>query len=192
MENAIFTLVGMGVTFLLNLLVTWQKNQHDLEKLKLENNHKLTQETYQKIFQKKIEVYMELHNRLRKHELNLLTIGFIEHDFNEYEGHIITEITEDKINVSLINGLNDYFKDNIFYVSETLEKKFSEINLALQKNEELFKYEIYEGMIDYSNLSGEEEKNVKDFYGEHKDKILDLFKLIENEISILKKKINFD
>ena len=127
MENVAYTLLGIAVTFLAILIVTWQKNQHELEKLKLDNNYKLTQETYQKIFQKRIEVYMELHNKLRQHKLNLITVGFLDYDYNDYEGHIVTEITEDRINVSLINNLNDYFQENIFYVSEELEKKFSEI-----------------------------------------------------------------
>lgn len=54
MDNVEYTLLGAAVTFLATLFTIWQKNQHELEKLKLENNHKLTQTTYQELFKKRL------------------------------------------------------------------------------------------------------------------------------------------
>lgn len=185
------TLAGTLITYTFNLLSQSKKNKHELDKLKEEQRYKISQESFQKMFDKKIETYTALHEKLLRHKINLLEVGFYNHDYNEIEGETYTQVEEANIIKDLLLELSNYFNKNIFYVSKELEEKFFELNLALILSDKLFDFEIHEGSVDTSNLTEETYAENQKFYTEHKVKIENLISLIESEIKIIKSNINF-
>ncbi|MEA3354452.1 MAG: hypothetical protein U9Q33_11605 [Campylobacterota bacterium] len=95
-NEALWVLTGTVVGYLFNFLTQTIQNVHELKKLEINNKFKLSEATYQKLFEKKIDVYIELHKKLMAHKSNLLNVGFFEYDYNDYEGHIESEISDIK------------------------------------------------------------------------------------------------
>jgi hypothetical protein len=189
---AIFTIIGALLTHVYNIYFQSQNNKHELDKLKEEQRYKISQESFQKMFDKKIETYTALHEKLYKHKINLLEVGFYDHDYNDIEGETYTQVTEANVIKSLLVELSNDFNKNIFYVSKELEEKFLELNLALLLNDKLFDYDIHEGHLDISNITEETYEDNRIFYKKHKLRIDNLISLIEKEIKTIKSNVNFD
>lgn len=197
--QAIIALIG-SFTGLLGIIITFYSKHRDanikdreleLKKSQFESDkqHQITKETYQKIFEKKILLYKQLHSILLQYNNRLHDIG-IEIAYGYKAGEIITE---DKIVIKSFTEILSLLEENIFFLSNNLEKEYRKINDHYKKalfdfeaNKQLGVYGGYEEVEDDALM----QSNSK-FYNEHKEDMRHLFNLIESEIKKMKQEIGF-
>jgi len=194
--TAIFTLISsiltLSVGYFFNLKSQDKKNVQDLKIKELEQKYKISQETYQKLFDKRIEVYNNLHNKLYSHKKNILNIGREIEEDDDFGRTTFTRIKEQDVYIAFIKELCEFLEVNIFYISKELETNFVNISLPFElKNSMNSDIWMFFNM-DNDDLKKEFERVDEKFYIQHQKDINNLIKLLEDEIKIIKKNIDFN
>jgi hypothetical protein len=194
--TAIFTLISSLATITLgyafNLKSQSKKNEQELELKKVELKHKISEETYKKLFEKKIETYNTLHKMLQDHKKTILNIGREEENIDEYGRFIMVKIEEQNVYIEFIQNLAKYLESNMFYISKKVENKFTGIFLPLKsKDIDLSDMWLF-GNYDHFEMEEESDKINKEFYEKYRKDINDLFELFDVEIKSIKERIDFD
>jgi len=194
--TAIFTLISSILTLIVgyffNLKSQDKKNVQDLKIKELEQKYKISQETYQKLFDKRIKVYNNLHNKLYSHKKNILNIGREIEEDDDFGRTTFTRIKEQDVYITFIKELCEFLEVNIFYISKELETNFVNISLPFElKNSKNSDIWIFSNM-DNDDLKKEFERVDEKFYIQHQKDINNLIKLLEDEIKLIKKNIDFN
>ena len=162
------------------------------KQFEIEKKHQVSKETYQKIFDKKLRVYKQLHSKLIHYNNRLHDIGLEYYGYDE-DGPIHDIVTEEEVTVKSLKDILSYMKENIFFMSEDLEKEYRKINsqykTALQGFEADMNLGVYGG--DHRAIESELMHSNKEFFTKHKAEIETLYSLIESEIVQVKRDIGF-
>lgn len=194
--TAIFTLISsiltLSIGYFFNLKSQDKKNTQDLKIKELEQKYKISQETYQKLFDKRIEVYNNLHNKLYSHKKNILNIGREIEEDDDFGRTTFRRIKEQDVYITFIKELCEFLEVNIFYISKELETNFVNISLPFElKNSRNSDIWMFSNM-DNDDLKKEFERVDEKFYIQHQKDINNLIKLLEDEIKLIKKNIDFN
>ena len=98
------------------------------EQLKLDKQHQITKETYQKLFSQKIELYMKLQSIINDFYNGLRTIGNEFYDFDEIDGHIMYKVSGNEIIQKLFKSLETELENNTFIVSNSLYEQYQKVS----------------------------------------------------------------
>lgn len=162
------------------------------EQFELDKKHQISKETYQKVFDKKLRVYKQLHLKLIHYNNKLHNIGLEYRGYDE-DGPFEDVVTEEEVKVKSLTDILSYMEENIFFMSEALEKEYRKINthykIALKGFEEDMSLGVYGS--DHRVIESELMHSNKEFFTKHKAEIEVLYSLIESEIVQLKRDIGF-
>lgn len=192
--SAFFTLLSSLLTMALGFFFTQRtQTKKDIKELKIkeiELKHKISEATYQKLFEKRIETYNNLHKIVDYHNKNILNIGRYKED--EVGVPYIVTIEEQDIYIEFIKAVTNELESNMFYISNKLENKFLDISLPFTsdniKKSDIFMFANYGD----DELEEEARKINIEFYQKHKKEIIELINLLDEEIKIIKEKIDFN
>lgn len=188
--SAFFVLATAIVGHFFNIKLQNSKNLQEVELKKVEQEYNISKDTYQKLFEKKISIYSELHKMLLSHKQKMLTIGM--EDYNVDEDGFRTQYIIDRkqIFIDFIQNLNNILKENMFYVSKEIEDKFLDISLSLEHGNLTVHNGFMLGYIDDSDIEKILENIQEEFFTKHNKNIENLISSFEDEIKIIKKKID--
>lgn len=194
--TAFFTLLSSVITlilgYLFNLISQSKKNKQELKLKELEQKHKISEETYQKLFNKRIEIYNELYNMLMVHNNNTLSIGKEDLTEDEHGLAILYTIEEKTVYINFIKEINRYLSSGLFYISEELETILLKIILPLNQITNKIQLDFHIGAIDDTNIEEVVDQLNTDFFKEHSENIKELINLLKEESKEIKLKVNFN
>jgi len=162
------------------------KAELEKQKLQIEHFHQVSQPTYQKLFEKKINIYQELIDIELKHDKILIDKN-IENEDDYYE------------NIDLfINELNDIeriISNNKLFISNKLIEAYEK----LKEKEETFNSKFkdlalahYTNLIDDDFYKKENKKIKQTIYEKTKKEFSNFHNILANDIQKIKTKINLD
>jgi hypothetical protein len=211
-DVAITMLVILGTIYLIkqaiqlliskNLEIVKSQNNKEIEKLKseldkqkqqLEHIHQVSQVTYQKLFEKKIEIYQSLLQVLQKYKIKE------KENYNPFEdsGDTIYKHREDSF--TEIKEIEHIIEGNQLYISNKLLKKYEalirKIDDSNSKFDELSIYLYQSNMndVEYENYEyTEKQKIYNEIYKKVEAEFLNFKEVLHDDISTIKKKINLD
>lgn len=194
--TAIFTLISsiltLSVSYFFKLKSQDKKNVQDLKIKELEQRQKISQDTYQKLFEKKIEVYNTLHTKLYSHKRNILNIGREIEENDDFGKITFTTIKKEDVYIDFIKEICEFLEKDIFYISKELETNFVNISLPFE-SKNLMTSDIWMFYnMDDDDLEKEFAKVDKKFYLQYEKDVSSLIKLLEDEIKLIKKNIDFN
>ncbi len=153
----------------------------------LEKKYQISKETYQKIFDKKIDVYQSLYNEIHKFKKQVYEIGKYFDDVDGYGNLTIEQLTIENVNVSALLRIFKLIDENHFLISTELMEDYQRIYDLYRKSTQEFEFMNDVGAIDNPK---EQWQNIRaDFFGQYKKVINDFFNQIENEIKKMKQVI---
>jgi len=191
MEVGVISLIG-ALTGLVSIIggfwIDRLKSKNDLEKFKYDKKHQISKETFQKIFDKKWLLFKKLSHMMDEYRYKRAGIGLYEYE-GQYEDK---KIYEYEIAIIYLKKILTEIKKDIFYISNSLEKKYRSLDIKLQRVEIDLEYD---NKTIYSSDS-EVQETVSDqtdekFFKEHKKEIEEFFSSIEEEIEKVKGNIEF-
>jgi len=205
-ETAIFIIISFFIiTYILKQVIPmWintaikeeeTKNNKEIEKLKseldkqkqqLEHMHQVSQVTYQKLFKKKIEIYLELINIKLEHN-KILIYSNIETEDDYYDN---IDLYIDELNdVEKIIDPNELFISNeLLEVYEKLKEKKETLNFKFKD----LALAHYNNPIDDISYEEETQKIKQIIYEETKKEFSNFHNILANDIQKIKIKINLD
>jgi len=186
-------IIGSG-TGLISIFCTYYikfiELKNKTEQLKLDKQHQITKETYQKLFSQKIELYITLQSIINDFYNGLRTIGNESYDFDEINGYMMYKVSGNEIIQKLFKSLETELENNTFIVSNSLYEQYQKISKPfkeLQNDIDNVK-EGYDDEDAHSFYS----KNSYKFHKNNKVEIKNFLKLINDEIKEIKNQIGFN
>jgi len=188
-------MIKKGISALIAKEIEELKAELEKQKLQIEHFHQVSQPTYQKLFEKKINIYQELikishkYTIKRKESYNsspLEDVSDISYQNIQFYFDEIKEIEK------TIEGNQLYITIKLLEVYEKLIIKIDEFNSDLN---ELSLYLYHSNMNDIEYNTHEEKEKEKIYakiYNETKLEFKEFNKILNNDILKIKKKINLD
>jgi len=172
-----------------------KKIESELKKYeqRLEHLHQVSQVTYQKLFEKKIEIYQSLLQVLQQYKIKE------KENYNPFEdsGDTIYEHREDSF--TEIKEIEHIIEGNQLYISNKLLKKYEalirKIDDSNSKFDELSIYLYQSNMndVEYENYEyTEKQKIYNEIYKKIEAEFSKFKEVLHDDISTIKKKINLD
>ena len=208
-ETAIFIIISFFIiTYILKQVIPmWintaikeeeTKNNKEIEKLKseldkqkqqLEHMHQVSQVTYQKLFEKKINIYQNLIKTRTRYTEEYKNKGVLQEinvtDFSEIE----------QLRIEELNAIEDIIKDDKLFISNELLEIYEKVIEGKEKFDSEFAelaLTIYKNNIDDPyNEYGRDEIYTK-IYKQTAALFLEFNNVLDSDILKIKKKINLD
>lgn len=177
--------------------VVWTQYNKSIEErnkqkqFELEKRHQISKETYQKLFEERIEVYKALYKELLKYKKRLADIGKQDYDIDSQGEMVVLEVSAEGVNISTLRNILSIIEKNIFTISPEVEKIFSTLLHSYQLKENEFEFMLQEVVSGEAEARKENERIDKSFFEGHQKDIKMLFNEIEKEIQKMKKEIGF-
>jgi hypothetical protein len=191
MEVGVIPLIG-ALTGLVSIIGGfWSdrlKSKNDLEKFKYDKKHQISKETFQKIFDKKWLLFKKLSHMMDEYRYKRAGIGLYELK-GQYEDK---KIYEYEIAIIYLKKILIEIKKDIFYISNSLEKKYRSLDFKLQRVEIDLEYDnktIYSSDSEVQEIVSNQAD--EKFFKEHKEEIEEFFSSVEEEIAKVKDNIEF-
>jgi len=186
-------IIGSGtglISILGTMYIKYRELKNDAEKFKLEKQHQITKETYQKLFSQKIELYINLQSIINYFYDELKTIGNEFYDFD-----IINEDTQHKVSgntiiLNLFNSLEKELKNNTLIISDSIYEQYKKISEPFKK--------LQNDIKNVEEVIGQEEaapfytEASSTFHKNNKEEIKNFLNLVNNEIKEIRNQIGFN
>ena len=164
--------------------------KNNAEQFKLEKQHQITKETYQKLFSQKIELYIKLQSIVNNFYNELKTIGNESYDFDIINGDTKHKVSGNTIIQNLFNSLETEVKNNTLIISDTLSEQYKKVNDPFKN--------LQNDIKNAEEVLGQEEASP--FYTEasftfhknNKKEIKIFLNLVNNEIKEIRNQIGFN
>ncbi len=192
-----------GLTGLFGVIVTIYSKKRDSvirekelelkqEQLALEKKYQITKETYQKLFEKKIQVYERLYSSVNKFKKQLHNVGMYFESEDEYGRHTMEALTVEDVSISTLKEVFKEIQDNHFLISNGLMKEYEKLYDLYKEHTKEFEFILDVGAYGSPDELDAEWAKVRDsFYSKYKDVIDSFFKKIEKEIEEMKKVLEY-
>ena len=190
-------------TGLLGLIITFYSKYRDSaikekelelkkEQLALEKKYQITKETYQKLFEKKIQVYERLYSSINKFKKQLHNVGMYFDSEDAYGRHTLETLTVEDVSISTLKEVFKEIQDNHFLISNGLMKEYEKLYDLYKEHMKEFEFILDVGAYGSPDELDAEWAKVRDsFYIKYKYAIDGFFKKIEKEIEEMKKVLEY-
>lgn len=155
-----------------------------------DKRHQVSKETYQKLFEEKINFYRGLYDFVVKYHANLSLVGDKLYGVKGYDEIDEMDTSEEGISAQWLKEILSMLNTNKFLLSKEMDTVFLSLFKGYHKNKEALDSVILIWPFD-DNITIDELKTdmYKTIYKEHNKTILDLLNLIEDEINKIKNQI---
>lgn len=188
--SQVIALIGTLSALVSVIWTQYNKSQEEAnkqEQFKLEKKHQISKETYQKIFDKKIDLYQSLYSEIHKFKKQVYEIGKYFEDRDDYGEFTMEQLTIEDVNITALLKIFKLIDDNHFLVSIELMENYQKIYDLYRKSTQEFEFMYDVGAID--NPKEQWEQIRADFYKQYAKVIDDFFNQIEIEIKKMKQVI---
>lgn len=194
------TIVG-SLTGLLSVIFTLysKKREANIKDAELElkkkhfiadKNHSISKEKYQFLFEKKIDLYVNLHRQVSKLNRQLYKVGHLINGYDANGNFIDEEITEDKLTIDSLTDIFKLIEADHFLITAELDLIYNKVFDLYKKSTSEFDFLYSVGAMDYHDAQDSWPDLRKKIYQEHKDQIQALFNQIELDTKEIKSKID--
>ena len=165
------------------------KSELETHKQRLEHTHQISQITYQNLFQEKIKIYQNLIKIVSKYENNFLVQDEDDDTVNDYLNFYI----------EILNKVKDVISNNKLFISNNLLQSYENLNAELEKYNSEFialtcrSISLYSSEREQSYYEEDETNRIHyEIYEATKEELTNFKKVLNNDISKIREKINFD
>lgn len=162
------------------------KNKHFIA----DKNHSISKEKYQSLFEKKIDLYINLRREVLMFNNKIYRVGHAV-DVQDIYGDIINkELTEDHFAEEALKNIFKLIENNNFVVSEYLYVSYKTIYDIYHKEFHELERLYSHNEIDHEDYYNAKPEVMKKAYPELKEPMLSFFDQIEKETKEIKSKID--
>ena len=192
-----------GLSGLIALIITFYSKYRDSnirdkeielrkEQISIDKKYQISKETYQKLFEQKINVYEKLYIEINKFRKQLYDVGRYFDVDDGYGRPTMEQLTVEDVSVSTLRNIFKTVQKNHFVVSNELMKSYMNLYDLYRNHTADFDFMLDVG--DYGNpdeTKAEWEKVQTRFYEKYKKSIDDFFNQIDIEIIEMKKVLEY-